>query len=405
MTSLRRGNFKLAYRSLKGAKVRSFLTMLGIVIGVMAVVLVVSIGQGVKSQISRQTAHYGKDILTVQPGGQSAGTNLLGSSGLSAASSLLVENDLRTVQAVGGVREAVPLATAAGSMRGDHTVSSPFIIATTADFPAVINQPIEYGGFFDPNADSQTVVLGQDVAHRLFDDTSPLGQTLTWRGKQFIVAGVYSSFNAPPFSLEANFNNAVFVPYSTAQKLSGSVLGIYQILVKASSIAAAPAVAHNVQTALTRQHGGSNDISVLTVGQSGSSSDQTIHLLTLLVTGVAIIALIVGGVGIMDVMLVSVTERMHEIGLRKALGATNRQILRQFMAEALVLSSIGAIIGLVASLAGIGLLRAFTSLQPVLVWQVLVLAPIVAVLVGVVFGTAPAVKAARKDPIEALRHE
>lgn len=403
--NMRRGNFKLAYHTLKLAKARSSLTMLGIVIGVMAVVLIVCIGQGVKQQITHQDGRYGNDILVIRPGKQVASNALLGGDSLPGGSStLLSAADLRVVQSVPGVRYGVPLGTATGSMRGDHRVGSPFIIATTADFPAVINQPLAYGGFFDSGQDSKTVVLGQNIARQLFDDQAPLGQTLVWRGQNFIVAGVYSAFNAPPFSLEANYNNAVFVPYSTAQSLMGNVLGLYQILAKTGSPKTVPAVKQRITAALTRTHGGSDDTTVV-AAEDSSGSDATISLLTLLVTGVAIIALIVGGVGIMNVMLVSVTERMHEIGIRKAIGATNRQILRQFMAEAFVLSVVGAFIGVVLSCAAVGLLRAFTSLQPVLVWQVLLVAPVVAVMVGVIFGTAPALKAARKDPIEALRHE
>ena len=115
--------------------------------------------------------------------------------------------------------------------------------------------------------------------------------------------------------------------------------------------------------------------------------------------------MVVGGVGIMDVMLVSVTERMHEVGIRKAIGATNQQIMRQFVAEAFVLSAIGAVLGVLFSAAGVGLLRAYTSVQAVLVWQVMIVVPLIAIAIGVFFGSMPALKAARKDPIEALRHE
>jgi putative ABC transport system permease protein len=402
--SLRRNNFKLAYRSLKAAKARSFLTMLGIIIGVMAVVLMVCIGQGVKHQISGQLGRYGKNVLLIQPGsGNSSASLLTGLSGTS--SSLLTENDLRTVQKTPGIDAAVPIATATGSMRGDHSVTSPFVVATTADFAQVINQSFASGGFFDPEVDSKTVVLGESVAQKLFDDNAPLGQGLYWRGQRFIVAGVFNDFKAPPFSLEANFNNAVFVPYSTAQSLSGNVLGIYQILAKASASSQLDQTAQRTDTALVAAHGGSHDITVAPASSASTASDRTIHLLTLLVAGAAIIALIVGGVGIMDVMLVSVTERMHEIGLRKAIGATNRQIMRQFVAEAFVLSSFGALTGLVLSAAAVGLLRLYSSLQPVLVWQAFVFAPLVAIAIGLFFGSMPALKAARKDPIEALRHE
>jgi putative ABC transport system permease protein len=401
MISWRRNNFKLAYRSLKAAKARSFLTMLGTIIGVMAVVLVICIGQGVKEQIAGQLGHYGKSVFVVQPGAAQASSAVLAS--LGGSSSLLTGSDLKTVQKAHGVSYAVPLSTASGSMSGDHTVASPFIVATTADFPDIIDQSMASGGFFDAEDDSKTVVLGANVAQKLFDDNAPLGQALTWRGQRFIVAGVFNDFVAPPLSLEANFNNAVFVPYSTAQKLTGSVLGIYQILAKTDSPKDTAQVVSSVNGTLVAQHGGAHDITVAPASEASAGSNQAIHLLTMLVAGAAVIALIVGGVGVMDVMLVSVTERMHEIGLRKAIGATNAQIMRQFVAEAFVLSGMGAVIGVALSCVVVGLLRAYTSLQAVLVWQALVIAPLVAIAIGLFFGSMPALKAARKDPIDALR--
>jgi putative ABC transport system permease protein len=398
------GNLRLAYRSIQNARGRSLLTMLGIIIGVMAVVLVVCIGQGIKQQIAGQLGRYGKNTLTIQPGTAGGSGSVLG--GFSGTTtSLLSGNDLRLVQKAPGVQYAVPLSTTTGSMKGDNTIDAPFIVATTADFPNVINQSIQYGGFFDSESNSKTVVLGETIAHKLFNDNAPLGQTLTWRGRQFVVAGVFSDFDAPPFSLEADFNNAVFVPYSTAQELTGSVLGMYQIVAKAGGDTALPQTVHAIQTALVSAHGGAHDVAVMRADQDDAGSDRTIHLLTVLVAGAALIALIVGGVGIMNVMLVSVTERMHEIGVRKAIGATNRQIMRQFMAEAFVLSTGGAVIAVVLSCATVFLMRFYTSVHPVFVWQIMVIAPLFAIAVGLFFGSLPALKAARKDPIEALRHE
>jgi putative ABC transport system permease protein len=401
--SLRQDNIRLAYQSLRVAKARSFLTMLGIIIGVAAVILVVCVGQGIKQQISSQLSRYGKNTLTIQPGAQSSAAGAL--SGLGGMSSLLSENDLRIVQEASGVASAVPISTSSGTMKGDHTINNPFIVATTADFTKVINQSIEYGGFFDPDMDAKAVVLGESVAHELFNDNAPLGQTLTWRGQHFLVAGVFSNFGAPPFSVEANFNNAVFVPYSVAQELSGSVLGMYQIIAKTKPHANINTTTGELRTALTAAHGGAHDVMVLRANDTDNGSNRTIHLLTILIAGAAIIAFIVGGVGIMDVMLVSVTERMHEIGLRKAIGATNRQIMRQFMAEAYLLSMIGAVIGVVFASAAIGLMRLYTNLQPVFVWQIMVAAPLIAIATGLFFGSMPALKAARKDPILALRNE
>lgn len=402
--SLRHDNFRLAYRNLKAAKARSSLTMLGIIIGVMAGVLVLCIGQGVKQQIAGQLGRYGKSVFVVRPGPPQTSTSLL--SGLSGSnSSLLTEADLHTVQKTHGVSAVAPLSTVSGSMTGDHMVNTPFIIATTADFENIIHQSMAAGGFFDSSDDGKAVVLGASIAQELFNDNAPLGQALLWHGQRLLVAGVFNDFVAPPFSLESNFNDAVFIPYATAQHASGSVLGIYQILAKSDKPTDASRVVSSTDAALVSAHGGAQDVNVALATDTTSQSDQTIHLLTTLVGIGAVIALIVGGVGIMDVMLVSVTERMYEIGLRKAIGATNRQILRQFIAEAFVLSGIGAVTGVVLSCATVGLLRAFTSMQAVIVWQALVIAPLLAIAIGMFFGSMPALKAARKDPIEALRHD
>jgi putative ABC transport system permease protein len=408
MAGFRKGNLRLAVASLKVANMRSFLTMLGIIIGVVAVTLVVCIGQGVKQQISNQVSHYGKDIITIRPGSSTSGFNIgavLGGNGLApSTSSLLSKNDFETVNNTPGVKYSVPLSVASGSAAGDHSLTSPLIIATSNYLPDVIDQSLSQGGFFDGTSDNHQVVLGSNAAKKLFNDAAPLGESLTYRGQKFIVTGIFASFPTAPFSLSANFNDAIFLPYGTAATLSGGDLSLYQILVKSNSVTATPAVASAIQARLTHVHGGAVEDSILTGDQATGSSDSIIHLLTLLIVGVAIISLIVGGIGIMNIMLVSVTERMHEIGLRKAIGATNKQILRQFVAEAFVISFTGAVIGTAISAAIVGLLRVYSSLQPVLVWQVLVAAPLVAIVVGVFFGTIPALKAARKDPIEALRH-
>ncbi len=409
MSTFRNGNLKMAVETLRSNKARSYLTMLGIVIGVMAVILVVCIGQGVKQQISRQIDHFGADIITVRPGASAQGfdtSSLLSGNGLPGTSSVLLNTaDVDTVSHTEGIAYAVPLAIASGSVKGDHLVKSPLVIATGNNLPDALRQPMANGNFFDPDPGRHTVVLGSAIAQQLFDDEAPLGQTLTYRGQDFIVSGVFAPFSSAPLSLSANFNNAVFLPYATAQQLNGGNLAVYQILVKSDSAATAAAVAKAIDGRLETEHGGADQISVLTADKSSQGSNDIIHLLTLLTLGVAIIAFVVGGIGIMDVMLVSVTERMHEIGLRKAIGATKRQIMRQFMAEAFVLSATGGVIAVVLAAVVVGLMRVYSTLQPVLVWQIMVAAPLIAIAVGILFGTAPALKAARKDPIEALRHE
>lgn len=402
MSMFRKGNIQLALQSIGSAKGRSLLTMLGIIIGIAAVILIVSIGEGVKQQVAAQTAHYGRDVIVVQPGGGQYGTlaaNLL----LSPQGSLSAA-DIDAVKTVAGVDQVVPIAAVAGTIQGDTTINSPIVIATSVNFPEVTKHKLAYGTFFDASSDISAVVLGSQLAQKLFEDSVPLGRTVTFRGEQFIVGGILKPFASSPFSLEASFNEAMFMPYAKAATLTGSDPAISQLFIKTAPDSDASAIAQSVRRTLVAKHGGANDVSVHTaLSADTSTAGDTIHLLTLMTIGIAAIAFIVGGIGIMNVMLVSVTERTQEVGLRKAIGATNQQILRQFMAEALVLSAVGALLGILLSFMSIGLLRLYSPLQPVIVWQIFVIAPLVGLATGLLFGTFPAIKAARKDPIEALR--
>lgn len=395
-----KGNIRLAFHSLGATKARSFLTMLGVVIGVASVITIVGIGEGVKHQVAHQSARYGDDVLVVKPGSYRAA---LAGGGLSSLNRALSDKDVVTVQKDSSISQSAPLAIISGQVKADHEVNDPLIIATSDSFDRLIRHKVEYGAFLNAEENANTAVLGPAMARQLFDDNVPLGQSFTLRGQQFIVAGLFKTFDASPFSLEANFNEAIFIPYATARVLTGSDPGTYQVLARVKPGVNIANAAGSLHRALVASHGGSNDVVVDSVGAQNGTSDSTLRLLTMMTIGVAIIAFLVGGVGIMNVMLVSVAERTQEVGLRKAIGASNRQILDQFITEAYVLSGIGALLGMLLALAALGFLRLFTSLQPVIVWQAFVITPVVAIITGVIFGTFPAAKAARRDPIEALR--
>ncbi len=400
MISVRKGYLGLALQSLRAARTRSFMTMLGIVIGVVSVIVIAGVGQGVKEQIASQSARYGKDILIVRP--NETGSLLRdGTAGVA----LLEPADVDTLRRSPEVKQVVPLSTLRGAARGDKTVKNPLVLATTPELGVMLHQKVEFGGFFTPSDGEHVAVLGKGLASRLFTDTAPLGQKLTYRGQEFTVAGVFSLFPAAPFSLEANYNEAIFIPYTAATSLLGSAPRMNQLFVQAKPGTDVQKLAPKLQKAISEAHGGADDVTVFVAGSMRASVEPALRLLTLMTVCMAIVALVVGGVGIMNMMLVSVTERIHEIGLRKAIGATNKQILRQFMTEAFALCVVGAIVGVFAALAAVGLLRAYTSLAPVIVWPVVFAAPLVALLTGVFFGAIPALKAARMDPIEALRHE
>ncbi|QQS19408.1 ABC transporter permease [Candidatus Saccharibacteria bacterium] len=401
MTSIRKGYLGLALQSLRASRMRSFMTMLGIVIGVMSVIVIVGVGEGVKDQIADQSARYGKDVLIVRPDTGSG----LGGSFTGVATSLLEPADAETLRRSPSVQQVVPLSTLRGAIKADKSVQSPLVIATSPELASLVHQKMEFGGFFTASDGERVAVLGKTVAAQLFADVAPLGQQLTFRGQQFTVAGVFSSFTAAPFSLEANYNEAVFIPYAAAQSLLGSPPRMNQLFVQAKPGVSTQVLATELQKTISDSHGGTDDVAVLSPGSKRGGVEPTLQLLTLMTVCMAIVALVVGGAGIMNMMLVSVTERIHEIGLRKAIGATNKQILRQFMTEAFALCIVGAVVGVVASLAAIGLLRMYTSLSPAIVWPVVVAAPLIALATGVLFGAIPAIKAARMDPIEALRHE
>jgi putative ABC transport system permease protein len=233
----------------------------------------------------------------------------------------------------------------------------------------------------------------------------PLGHAFTIGGEEFIVRGILEDFNNTPLSDRANYNSAIFIPYDVAQKLTKDNAVVYEILAKtANENDIQPAIA-DIEKNLQASHGGQEDFSVLEPNEAVAVKNNVLTLMTGLISGVAAISLLVGGIGIMNVMLVSVTERMHEIGIRKAIGATNRQILSQFMIESSLLSLTGGIIGVVIAFALDGLLRFFTNLRPVITWEVVLIAFGVSLIVGIIFGSIPALKAAQKDPIEALRSQ
>lgn len=413
MPSLTKGDIKTAFKSLRRNKSRSLLTMLGVIIGVTSVVTVISIGEGVKQQINAQTEHLGKDLITIRPG-QPLPTSLPNAfSSLGLLTNInsvgsLSSQDVHTAQRVSGIQNVAPLSVVSSNViSGEtHRAYNSLVLGTNTQFPIILRQSLEYGSFFGGDINSSDMaVIGQNVAQALYNLDVPLGQTLTILGHQFVVTGIFNNFQTAPLSVDVNFNNAVFIPYSTAQQITNNDSPIYEIVARTKPGSQINSVVNHLKSNLLYAHGGQHNFTVLEQSQTLMVTDNILNLLTIMIGGVAAIALLVGGIGIMNVMIVSITERMQEIGIRKALGATNRQILAQFMTEAAVLSLSGGFIGILFSLLINFGLRIFTNLSPAINWQIILLAFLVSVGVGLLFGSVPALQAARKDPIEALRNE
>ncbi len=404
-------HLKAGVDSVRGAKIRSFWTMLGVVIGVASVITVVSVGEGIKQQVGGQIHHYGKNLIIVKPTQLGTGpndnptnSNLI--SGLNVKGTLGIK-DISLIKRTSTIDASSPLTIASGSIRGDYgNYQDGFVIGASGDLPSLINQSLAYGIFYSNDDDDLNVaVIGQHASQVMFSADIPLGRSFTFHGERFIVRGVFNQFNSSPLSQQADFNDAIFIPNGVIERLTKNTAPTYEVLARPNDNSQTAQVASKLKTELNKAHGGDSGLAVLTGNQNIAASDDILNLLTRLIAGVAAISLLVGGVGIMNVMLVSVSERLHEIGIRKAIGATNRQIMSQFMIESSVLSLTGGVIGIaLAYLIDLGL-HAFTSLKPSISWQIVLLASGVSLIVGVVFGTVPAIQAARKDPIEALRSE
>lgn len=395
----------MAIQTMRASRARSVLTMLGVIIAVAAVTSVVSIGNGIKTSLARQANQYSENVISVRPAQLSGSEGPLSSVTSASAVAALTQKDADAIYDLTYVESSVPLSIVGTSAKADGEFKG-VVFAANSDLPTVLSPDLDVGSFYTPKDSSSNVaVLGANAADALFDQNVPLGRSFSVRGQQFIVSGVLSEFPTTPFSNDANFNNAIFVSDSAKQALAPGGAPVYEILVKIADKQYLSEAERDITNTLAKIHGSKEDFEVLTPEKMATESTATFDLITDLTLAAAIITLLVSGVGIMNVMLVSVTERTHEIGIRKALGATNRQILGQFVTEAATLCVAGSIIGAIIAFLGVLLLGLFTNLTPQYDWQIAGISCVAACLFGVFFGTLPAFKAARKDPITALRSE
>lgn len=404
-------NLKMALGSIRTAKVRSFLTMLGVIIGVMSVVMIVSIGEGVKNQVIGQIDKLGNNIITVKPGKtpeKRAGQISSVSFGNPISTSTLSEADVAAIKALPGVIAVTPNAVITGEIESveNSNYSSGVIIATTNETQTVLNQKIEFGSFFAPNDTTKDVaVIGSNVAADLYDQRDPIGRIITIKGRDYIIRGVLTAAPENPLNIGPNFNNAIYIPYESGKRLANDNLQISEINIKVKEGQTLDSISSTIQDTLFKSHNNQNDFSLVKQTEYLALANQIFTVLTSFIAAVAGISLLVGGIGIMNIMLVSVSERTREIGVRKAIGATNQQILSQFLVEATVISVFGGIIGVLLSLLASFGIRVTTTIHPSVSLETIIIATGVSTFVGVIFGIAPAIQAARKDPIEALRHE
>ena len=407
-------NIRLAAKAISASKWRSFMTMTGIIVGVASVVTTVSLGEGVKKQVVDQINQLGQEVVTVSAGqtvtrddqGNITGINVLGN----FSTSTLSEKDFADLQSTPNLASISPISSISGKLQvdGSSSKSNVLILATNEQIPNLLKQKLEYGSFFDATElDKKYIVLGKNVAEQLFGEPSPIGKTLKIRDHDFIIRGVFEQFQSTVLSSGIDYNNTVFIPFNTGKQIMNvQAISIAKIIMRTKPSTDLKIFAAAVDKALLLNHGGQQDYTVLRQDENLKVANT---LLTGLTTGIAAIAgisLLVGGIGIMNIMLFTVSERTKEIGIRKAIGATNRQIANQFLTESVMLSLLGGTLGVLLSLTANLLMRLFTtSLKPVISAPIIIASIIVSTAIGVFFGVTPALKAARKDPIQALRRE
>ncbi len=402
-------NLKMALVSLRGAKLRSFLTMLGIIIGVASVTSVLAIGQGVKHSVAGQVEEFGTNVIQINPGkafstdeeGNQSGFNPTAAFG----SSTLTEDDIATVQKLSQIEAAAPAMLVSGiATAGDKTANNGFILGTTSDYVKAVKIDLAKGEFFKSKSTSD-LVIGSSIAKQLFgSETAGLGQTVSIRGENFKVVGIAKK-PKEGLNLGPGLDSVIFMPFTTAKVINKGNAQINEIDAKVRSAEEIKSTQQQIKKLIKQNHGGQDDFTVLTAQEQLKIFDRILAILTSFVAAIAAISLLVGGVGVMNIMLVSVTERTREIGVRKAIGATRRMILTQFLIEAITISILGGGLGLLLAYGQGLLVKRLAKITPVFSPSVMAVAFVISIVIGVIFGLAPAIKAARKRPIEALRYE
>lgn len=388
--------FGMALEALRVNRMRSLLTMLGVIIGVLAVVILVAVGTGAKDAVEREISGLGSNIILVVPGRLNMGA--------APTQSRLDLTDVAYVRRVVGDPGKVTVSLNSGeTVRVGRTETFSTIVGTDENLPNIFQRPLDKGRYLsetDVDTRRRVTVLGSEVADKLFGDIDPIGRQVSIGGARFRVVGVYSTVGA---TFGVSRDQEIHMPVTTAQRLLG-IPRINGIAVGASGPDEVERLQGKVVDALTSRYPGEH-FSAVTQTQLLGTIGSVIGMLTGVLAAIAGISLLVGGVGVSNIMLVSVRERTKEIGLRKALGARQRDVLAQFLIEAVLLTTIGGVVGIALGVGGALLIEALTPVPTSITWWSIVLAFGVSAGVGVFFGVAPARRAGRLDPVVALRAE